>query len=138
MVFDRKYISKQEIPILFSIAVILIMIIDSLNKNRYLLALLLLLPFVLFLLIYIRLPAKISIYNNYIQLGRTLIKWKEIDNILFTVDKTGPFIIVRTEKRNFTVFWRHYQNNKELRKILEDTCIEKSINYVIEDRGSLS
>jgi hypothetical protein len=114
------------------------MIIESLNKNRYLLVVIILLPLLLlFLIIYIRLPAKITIYKNYIQLRNTLIKWEEIDNILFTVDKTGPFIKIKTREQNFTVFWRHYQDNDELRKLLEGICIEKSINYVIEDRGSL-
>lgn len=135
-VYKTKYISKQQIPNLFVITIILITIIDSLNKNRYLLAVLLVVPFVILLLIYIGSPVKVS--NNYIQLGKKVIKWEEIDNILFTVNKVGPFIKFKTKKHNFNLFWGYYQSNIDLRKLIEDICIEKSINHVIEDRGSIS
>lgn len=114
-VFKRNYISKQEIPILLAIAVILIIIINSLNNNRYLLAVILLLPFLLFLLIYI-VPNKIEINNKYIQYGKNKIIWEDIDNVLFTVNKAGPFIQIRTEKQSVDIFWKDYQNYKELRE----------------------
>lgn len=122
---------------LFSIAVLLILIINSLINGRYLGTVILLLPFILILLIYIRMPAKISISYNYIQYGRTIIKWEEVNKILFTVNRVGPFIKVGTKKLYLTILWRNYQNSKELRKLIEDICKIKNINYVIEDRGSL-
>jgi hypothetical protein len=88
--------------------------------------------------IYIRIPSKIEICFDYIQYRNSTIKWEEINMVLFSVDRAGSFVDIKTIKEQITIFTRYYQHNKDLRRILEDICKERNINYTIRDKGSIS
>ncbi len=136
-IFQRQYFTLREIPICFSIVVFILLEINSIfNKNIF--GIIFFLVFVvLFLIIYFRIPSKIRVDASGIKVRRQLISWIDINEIIFSVDRAGAYIVVRSKNDQYIILSRHYKNKDDLRKIIEDFCIEKNIHYVIEDKGSL-
>lgn len=135
--FKRTRSSLETDVLLVGLTLGVVAIVLFVNKT-YILSILFFIFLMYILYNYSNIPSSVSVDNTGIQYGKKIFWWEEIDHILFTVNKAGPFIKIRIKNQTFNVFWRQYQNYKELRKLFEDICIEKNIPYDIEDRGSLN
>lgn len=135
-IYERTYTSKNDIPILFvTIIFIVLDIYHILNKNYTGISVFSLFV-VLLLSIYFRIPSIIIVSSENIQYGSIILKWEEINKIIFSADRAGTFIAIETGNREYTLLSRHFKDNKKLRKVMEDLCKEKNIFYISRDHGS--
>ncbi len=138
-VFKRNYLSHIDLSIICMLAALFGLAIELFILKKYLLVLVVLLLLVLMIDRYLRLAKQITVNSIGFQGGNTSVNWDNVDRIKFTVspgrDYWDTVIVVEAQSGIHTIHTKYYQNSKELRDLFQNICNEKSINYVVEDRG---
>lgn len=71
--------------------------------------------------------------------GNESINWNDVEQVLFTVNAGKDYrdvqIHIQISSGAYVIHPRYYKDYKEMRSLIEDICINKSIKYVTRDRG---
>lgn len=80
----------------------------------------------------------LNVKDEGIMFNNTLVKWEEINEILFTVwSYTKNVIEISTNKKGYTIRIMLYEDGKELRDLIEEYCKNKSIKHKVEDAARM-
>lgn len=83
-------------------------------------------------------------YSKYLKVGevqieegKSIIPWSDVTFLEFTLDKTGPYILIYANEKKHSILAQEYDRSLELRELLESICIQNEIRFKVDDRGSI-
>lgn len=90
------------------------------------------------IIIGLSIKTKIYIKEEGIMLNSTLIRWRDINEVLFTVEPYVKNVIeISTSKKVHTIVIGLYENGMELRELIEEYCKKESVKHKVEDAARM-